>query len=66
VESAKTIKRAEKEEWRILKAHGYGSTAEGKALVERYFSPLSAHIKKQFDGKSRPYSLAKPLWLVLK
>jgi Autographiviridae RNA polymerase len=66
VDSAKTIKRAEKEEWRILKAHGYGSTAEGTALVERYFNPLAAHIKKQFDGKSRPHSLAEPLWLVLK
>ena len=66
MDSAKTIKRAEKEEWRILKAHGYGSTAEGTALVERYFNPLAAHIKKQFVGKSRPHSLAKPLWLVLK
>src|SRR5262245_29169167 len=63
---AKTIKRAQKEEWRILQAHGYGYTAEGTALVERYFNELAAYIKETLRRQPRSRSLAEPLWLVLK
>ena len=60
----KTIERAEKSQWRAINSFGFGSTAEGAALVESYYDLLSAHVKKQFRSRSR--SLPEPLWLVLK
>jgi Autographiviridae RNA polymerase len=66
VDLARTITRAQKEEWRILKAYGYGYTAEGTALVERCFNKLAAYIKEALRRQPRSHSLAEPLWLVLK